>query len=439
MPSLPTTKPLRDKLTATGGRQIDFTDSGSRRVPGLALRVSPSGRKSWTITARRPGNKNPSRYNIGDYREMDLTDARDRAIKFKGDLREGLDPVLERRLKRDDAVTSAENTYGEWVTRYLDEYSETNHTQKTHDEVRRVFNVNFQEWNELPLASITPGAINSALQKINRRKGNRSQIAGNRYFAYLRAFFSWAKPLCPGLDQHPMIDLKKPKKKETPRDRALTIDEVATLWMALPASGEFQGIVRALILTGARRSEVAGMEWREIDLKTLTWRLPASRAKEGKKKEIPLSPALLAIIKAQPKQQGSQFVFSTINGKEFKNWTLHRNKLSAADELAEVEHFTLHDIRRSVSTLMNGELNAWLAQQKSGVFVRSEVVEEILGHAAGGHKSGVAATYNGATYDDERRLALDAWANFLNEKITTEAPDNVVPLVKAKATTYSRL
>jgi integrase len=96
--------------------------------------------------------------------------------------------------------------------------------------------------------------------------------------------------------------------------------------------------------------------------------------------------------------------------------------------MAEVEHFTLHDLRRTVSTLMNGDLNAWLVGQKLGIYIRSEVIEEILGHAAGGHKSGVAAIYNGATYDDERRLALDAWADFLNEKITADTPDNVVSI-----------
>jgi integrase len=434
MPQLPTTKALRDKLSAPGGRQIDFTDSGDRRVPGLALRVSPGGRKSWIIVARRPGRRNPSRFVIGDYRELDLTDARDKAIKFKADLREGIDPILERRIRRDDAVTSSENTFSEWVVRYLDEYSATNHKQKTHDEIKRVFAANFQDWNDLPIASITSDAINSKLQKINRRTGNKSKIAGNRYFAYLRAFFSWATPLCPVMDQHPMIYLKKPKKKEIPRDRALTIDEVVFLWMALPASGEFQGIVRTLILTGARRSEVAGMEWGEVDLKAGTWRLPASRAKEAKKKEIPLSPTLLSIIKAQPKRKGSRFVFSTINGKEFKNWTLHRKKLFAADEISKIDHFTLHDLRRTVSTIMNGELNGWLVRQNLGVFVRSEVVEEILGHAASGHKNGVASTYNGATYDDERRLALDAWADFLNERIIAKGPSAAASIEKINTT-----
>jgi integrase len=416
MPSLPKTN--RDKLEAIGGKQTDYKDSDPRRgVRGLALRVSPSGHKSWIVTARRPGKKNPSRFTIGDPRNLDLKDARDKALIFKADLREGIDPVLEQRIRRDDAVTSAENTFGEWVTRYLDEYSATNHRQKTHDEVKRVLTVNFQEWKNLPLASITPDAINSELQKINRRAGNIKKIAGNRYFAYLRAFFSWAKPLCPGMDHHPMIDLKKPKKKEEPRDRMPLPDEFAALWLALPETGEFQGIIRTLVLTGARRSEVAGMEWREVDLKARVWRVPASRAKGGKKAEIPLSPAVLAIIQVQPKGKGSQLVFSTINGKMFGNWDRCWKKIFKKEPMADIEYFTRHDIRSGLSTGMNDYLNAWLAQNKAGFYVRFEVVEEILGHAAGGHKKGIAATYNGATYDDERRLALDAWADFLNEKI----------------------
>jgi integrase len=425
MPVLPMNKFTRNKLTATPGRQIDYTDSGNSRVPGLALRVAPSGRKLWIISARRPGKKNPSRFIIGAYQEMDLTDARIRALKFKADLREGIDPVLERRIRRGGAVTSAEDTFGKWIMRYLNEHSARNHKPGTHKEVKRVLTVNFQDWNNLPLAAITAGGINHELQKINRRAGNRKKTAGNRYFAYLRAFFSWAKPLCPGMDTHPMINLKKPKKKEPPRDRKLTIDEVVSLWTALPTYGEFQGIVRSLLLTGARRSEVARMEWREVDLKARVWSIPAPRAKNGKRKEIPISSTLLDIIKAQPKHECSRFVFSTVNGKEFKNWTLHRNKLSAAAGMEEVEHFTLHDLRHTVSTLMNGDLNAWLAGRKAGVYVRAEVIEEILSHVAGDHKKGIAANYNGATYDDERHLALNAWAEFLKEKITADTQDNV--------------
>ena len=231
-----------------------------------------------------------------------------------------------------------------------------------------------------------------------------------------------------------MAEMKRPKKHEVPRDVQATMEELVALWSALPQTGEFQGIVRTLILTGARRGEVEGMRWNEVDRGAAIWRLPASRIKEGargKKKEIPLNAMAQAIIDAQPNRKGCSLVFGTVNCKVFSNWDAKWKRVFAKEAMAGVEYFTRHDLRRTLSTRMNDDLNSWLARNRAGVYVRAEVVEEILGHAARGHKRGVAATYNGATYDDERRLALDAWADFLNEWITADAPDNVVQMVKA--------
>jgi hypothetical protein len=99
MPNLPMNKPTWNKLTAPPGRQIKFTESGDRLVPGLALWVAPSGRKSWNITVRRPGEKNPSRLITSAFQEMDLTVSRIMALQFNTDLREGIDPFLERRSR----------------------------------------------------------------------------------------------------------------------------------------------------------------------------------------------------------------------------------------------------------------------------------------------------------------------------------------------------
>lgn len=434
MLELPDTKPQRDKLKSLNGKQTDYRDTGDSRVRGLALRVSPSGQKSWIITARRPGHKNPTRITIGDYRELGLSEARDKAVTAKSGLKAGIDIVANRKQKRDDAIVNVENTFSAWVSEYLDRYSAINHSSKNHKEIRRVFNKEFRIWDKRPIAEITPDEIDRELNVINNRKGNNKSVAGNRYFAYLRHFFTWATSRCPTIHVHPMAGLERPKKYELPRDNIASLDDLTSLWLALPETGEFQGIIRTLILTGARRGEVAGMKWNEVDTNQAVWNLPAARIKEGrkgKKKSIPLSPTALSIINARPKLKECPFVFGTVNGNLFDDWDKRWKKLFVEDEMVNVNYFTRHDIRRTLSTRMNDDLNAWLAVKRAGVFVRSEVVEEILGHAAGGHKKGIAATYNGATYDDERRLALDAWADFLNEKITADAPDNVVPLISA--------
>src|SRR5690606_41442306 len=100
MPELPTQKTRLDKVAALNGKQTDYKDNGPYRVPGLALRVSPSGNRSWIVTARRPGKKNPSRLTLADYRALSLTDARARALKSPAQLRYGGDPAPEKPKRR---------------------------------------------------------------------------------------------------------------------------------------------------------------------------------------------------------------------------------------------------------------------------------------------------------------------------------------------------
>lgn len=434
MPDLPETQSERDKLQAIDGKRTMYSDNLENRVRGLALRVSATGHKAWIVNARRPGHKHPCPIHIGEYRELNtLSAARDKAIDVKRDLKKGIDVVAEHRKRHTDAVLNVENTFGSWVAEYLERYSAVNHSAANHAEIKRVFGVEFQAWNKTPIADVTANEIDRELASINKRKANTKSIAGNRYFAYLRHFFTWATPLCETLHSHPMTGLKPPlsQKKIKPRDRTPSIDDLVTLWRNMPGQGSLPGIVRLLILTGARLGEVAGMDWSEIkDGDQPVWRLSAERTKEDKAKDIPLCPTAAAIIRAQPKIKGWSLVFPTSTGREYKKGAIDKpwKRWFASDAMTDVEYFHRHDIRRGVTTGLNDNLNAWLAKNKAGVYVRAEVVEEILGHAGGGHKSGVTATYSTGTYDDERRMALDAWADFLWQKLTENGPDNVVSI-----------
>ncbi|MBT5297583.1 MAG: DUF4102 domain-containing protein [Rhodospirillaceae bacterium] len=106
MPDLPTQKAKMDKVVAIDDKQTDYADAGPHRVPGLSLRVTPSGKKTWAINARRPGRQYASRFTLGAPRDMTLTEARDAALKFKASLRDGTDPMAERTAKR-AAATAA--------------------------------------------------------------------------------------------------------------------------------------------------------------------------------------------------------------------------------------------------------------------------------------------------------------------------------------------
>ena len=112
------------------------------------------------------------------------------------------------------------------------------------------------------------------------------------------------------LDKNPCTDIERPSSEEA-RDRVLDADELRLVWRGASDLGyPFGPIIKLRTLTGARRSEIGGMEWRELDLEKCVWTLPAARSKNYRALQLPLSPQAMAIIKALPKFHGSKFLFS---------------------------------------------------------------------------------------------------------------------------------
>ena len=216
----------------------------------------------------------------------------------------------------------------------------------------------------------------------------------------------------------------KAPSPETRRDRVLSDDELCIIWTACDAVGWPSGdLVRLLMMTGARRNEVAGMEWRELDLKTCAWTLPPARSKNGREHVIPLSDAAVDIIAELPCIEGLRFVFSTtgrtsISG--FSNRKLDLDKAIAEINGTSIPTWTLHDIRRTVATNL----------QKLGV--RLEVTEAVLNHISGS-RAGIVGVYQRHSWADEKRAALDAWARKLHAIVTGGAAANVIAIAKARA------
>jgi integrase len=167
------------------------------------------------------------------------------------------------------------------------------------------------------------------------------------------------------------------------RERVLSDDEIAKLWRAVEGD-PFEGMVRLLILTGARRSEISQLRWTEILEDAI--HLPAERTKTGQPRIVPLSPQAAAII-AGATRNGA-YVFG---GK--KAWSAAKVRIDAATGINEP--WVVHDIRRSVATKM----------QKLGISL--QVVEAILGHV--GTRAGIVGVYQVYDYLEEKQAALEAW------------------------------
>ena len=245
-------------------------------------------------------------------------------------------------------------------------------------------------------------------------------IASNRARAALSACYAWA--IGQGLaDTNPVVGTTR-VGVERERERVLTADEIAVIWPLL-GEEDHARIVKLLLLTGQRRGEVAGMSWARArsragamvaaggaDQERSAARCPACRRRRlSCSGRFPCGPnARCCSAMARVRSPGGRCRKKRLDRRVARARAEarlgrpleHGEQAHASDALAP---WTLHDLRRTVVTGMN-ELG-----------IPPHVVEAVVNHVSGRAKAGVAGVYNRATYANEKRMALQAWADHLDE------------------------
>jgi integrase len=193
--------------------------------------------------------------------------------------------------------------------------------------------------------------------------------------------------------------------------------EIVMLWGAC-GDDAFGKIIKLLLLTGARRSEVCGMRWSEIDMETGVWSLPSERTKNKRAHTLPLPPMAMEIIRTVPHIVGRDFLFgerSSVLG--FTQQAEAKRDLDT--RLGEwVKPWTLHDLRRTAATMM------------ADIGIQPHVIEAVLNHVSG-HKAGVAGIYNRSAYDKEMKTALLRWADHIRA-LVEDGERKVVPMQRVR-------
>jgi integrase len=258
-------------------------------------------------------------------------------------------------------------------------------------------------------------------------------VMADQTLAYVRKAFNWYA--VNGEDDDfvsPIVrGMARTKPKERARDRVLSDEEIRHIWRALDDAGTFGALVRTLLLTAQRRDEVAHMSRREIG-KDGIWTIPAERYKTKRPNHAPLSQPTLAIIEAQAKVDGCDYVFPSRAMTPFSGFgkskaALDKAVLAAMKKQAKpgakvelLPNWTLHDLRRSAKSLM----------ARAGV--RPDISERVLGHVIGG----VEGTYDRHSYVKEKRDALEKLAVMI-ERILDPLPANVEELGEHRARVQS--
>lgn len=409
---------MADKLTDSkvqsfkppkAGR-VEYQDEG---CPGLRLRIGSSGTKTF-IVRKRTGDKVVN-VTIGRYGpRLGLAEARKRARSLLSDLEAG------KGVPKPKAREGSSGTIRALIKPYL---ASKVHL-RSHAEIKRVLErYVLPELGDRMADTITRQEITELVDGI----AETAPVMARAVHAQLSAFYKWALPRL-RMEGNPCRDAGRPSKPKA-RARVLTEDELRALWAV--SNGEalpFGPGIKLLILTGQRRDEVFSADRAEFDTVAKVWTIPAERAKNGLAHIVPLSPAAVAVLATIPAIEGSPKLFptrtkagQTERGPSGFSKAVARIR-AAMDKALERdagEHWTLHDIRRTVATGL----------QRVGV--RFEVTEAVLNHVSGS-KGGIAGVYQHHDWKEEKRAALDAWAVDLERIVCRKQPaDNVVKLERA--------
>jgi integrase len=380
------------KLKANIEKRVEIHDE---LVPGLRLRISVNGKKSWSLMykvagASTDGGRGPNRrMTLGEYPLIGLKAAREISNEAKDLADTGIDPI-ER--KKQTVADRNEQAFDKLVVRFIKLHAEPN--TKNWQNAQRILETDaVTHWGACEISTIDRASVHSLLDSVSAKKG---PAYARELRKHLSTLFNWCvdRGICPF---NPMAGMKRRDLQYLPRERTLEIDEIKAIWNACLQIGyPFGPVVQLLILSGQRRSEIAKLQ--RLWVFDEYFEIPASDYKTGVAQIVPLTARMQSLLETQPRWNGGDFIFSTTNGTTpSSGFSKAKIKL---DELTGISNWTFHDIRRSVATHM----------ARAGVI--QEHIERVLGHTVGG----VAGTYNRYSYLEEKRLALEIWGNsFLND------------------------
>jgi integrase len=396
-----------EPLPAGKGEAIFFDDD----VPGFGLRVREGGSRSYVFQYKVGAKQR--RMALGSVAAVDFGKVRENAKDLYARVRLGEDPAGDKAVSKSKAVETFEATVALYLPRHR-----ASLRPKSYTDLERNLLTYAKVLHGLQLAKIERRDIASCLAAVAKNNGDTTS---NRLRTSLSGFFSWA--IGEGLtEQNPVIGTNR--KDEKARERVLSPAELRSMWTALE-DDQFGAIMKLLTLTGQRAGEVAGMRWSEIDLAGRSWLLPSDRTKNQRPHLVPLSDAVHAIIAAQPRRVNRDgklrdLIFGRGEGP-FSGWSNCKGLLDARITEATnntLRHWVAHDLRRTFATHAAEVLK-----------IQPHIIEVVLNHISG-FKAGVAGVYNRATYEPEKRMALDRWAEQLLAWVEGHE-SNVTPLRRA--------
>jgi integrase len=374
--------------TGRAGRYFVF----DTKETGLSLQVTERGVKSYYFRRKVAGRS--ERILLGHLDDKSVTSARKAASRAKGAIDDGRNPNEAKRAQRADL------TVREAIELYTEEHLRPNRKPKaivTAEQLSRDYLA--------PLLTLKLSDLSRArVAAMHTQGGKRSKTRANRALEVLSAACSFviARGQAPARWHEVNPCTRIPRNKENERERYLAAGELARFLKALEAEPpDLADFFSVLLYTGARRANVQGMAWSQVDLTVGTWEIPASSAKAGKPISIVLVPQAVELLKRRKADHAALarrvktlrpaagLTFREIrhrnaeaqqatNGETwvFPSWGASGHLVEPKKawrrilKRAKIEDVRVHDLRRT--------LGSWLAAQGASAFA----IGKALGHAS---------------------------------------------------------
>ena len=337
---------------ATG--RANYTEAGPKRIPGLVLRVSATGSKSWGLWYRVNGQQRVM--TLGKFPTIGIAVAKENAKKVLRRVQTGEDPALEKQeARKAPTVRQLADEYLEWAV-------DKKRAASVRNDRAMLNTIILPKMGSRKVADITRKDV-EALHRLKKKTPYRA----NRMISMLSKMFNLAEQWghrpqhsnpCRGIERY----------HEERRDRWLGADELRRLTAALDAhpNKAAGNVVRLILLTGARKNEVLSATWSEVEFERGTWRKPSHHTKQKRTETIPLSAPALALLSEMKGVAKGDYLFP--GAKPKRPLTDIKRFWQSVCAMAKIENVRIHDLRHTfASHLVSGGLSL-------------EIVGRLLGH-----------------------------------------------------------
>jgi integrase len=360
-------------------------------LPGLYIRVRPTGAKVFCAVGRAPSGKQIW-HTIGATNLYNVTEARERAREAIKAIRDGKDR---------DGPETFETVADEWFKRHVQAKKLISASA-----FRSVLDRHFlPAWRTRDFASIRRGDVAKQLDAVEDSGG---PAAADFALTVIRMICNWHQTRHENYATPIVKGMRRTNTKERARDRILDDDELRAVWKQAEANGTFGAYIRLALLTAQRREKVAAMRWEDIS--EGEWCIPAEARQKGTAGCLMLPEIAMEIIEAQPRFASNPYVLAGRGSGYIQGQSKRKAQF---DGKVGIAPWVFHDLRRTARSLMS----------RAGV--RSDIAERVMGHAI----VGVEGVYDRHQYRDEKATALKLLASLI-EGIVNPPIGNVVALRK---------